>query len=64
MTPLDIVLYPDDGLREVCRPIDEMSDRLDNLIEEMFLHHVRSAWNRPRRPSSRGAGAPYRRRCV
>lgn len=36
MTPLDIVLYPDDGLREVCRPIDEMSDRLDNLIEEMF----------------------------
>lgn len=36
MTPLDIVLYPDDGLREICKPVPEMTDRLDKLIEEMF----------------------------
>lgn len=36
MTPLDIVLYPDEGLREVCKPIPEMSDRIDKLIDEMF----------------------------
>ncbi|MDX1796205.1 MAG: peptide deformylase [Hydrogenovibrio sp.] len=36
MTPLDIVLYPDEGLREVCAPIPEMSDRIDKLIDEMF----------------------------
>lgn len=33
---LDIVLFPDDGLRKVCQPIVEMTDRLDNLIEDMF----------------------------
>lgn len=36
MTPLDIVLYPDEGLREVCAPIAEMNDDLDKLIDEMF----------------------------
>jgi len=36
MEKLDIVLYPDEGLREVCAPIPEMSDRLDKLIDEMF----------------------------
>lgn len=33
---LDVVLYPDKGLREVCAPIPEMTDRLDKLIDEMF----------------------------
>ncbi len=36
MTPLDIVLFPDNGLREVCKPIPEMTDRLDKLIDDMF----------------------------
>lgn len=36
MDKLDIVLYPDEGLREVCKPIPEMSDALDKLIDEMF----------------------------
>lgn len=36
MTPLEIVLYPDEGLREVCAPIPEMTDSLDKLIDEMF----------------------------
>ncbi|MDG4813234.1 peptide deformylase [Hydrogenovibrio sp. 3SP14C1] len=36
MDKLDIVLYPDDGLREVCKPIPEMTDELDKLIDEMF----------------------------
>ncbi|CAN8141891.1 peptide deformylase [uncultured Thiomicrorhabdus sp.] len=33
---LDIVLYPDQGLREMCRPVAEMDDRIDKLIEDMF----------------------------
>jgi peptide deformylase len=33
---LDIVLYPDDGLRDVCAPIEAMNDRYDRLIDEMF----------------------------
>lgn len=36
MDKLDIVLYPDEGLREVCQPIAEMNDTLDKLIDEMF----------------------------
>jgi len=36
MEKLDIVLYPDEGLRDVCAPIAEMSDRIDTLIDEMF----------------------------
>ncbi|WP_024850248.1 peptide deformylase [Hydrogenovibrio kuenenii] len=36
MSPLDIVLYPDEGLREVCAPVAEMNDDLDKLIDEMF----------------------------
>lgn len=36
MQKLDLVLFPDEGLREVCKPIDEMSDSLDRLIDEMF----------------------------
>lgn len=36
MNPLDIVLYPDEGLREVCAPVAEMNDDLDKLIDEMF----------------------------
>ncbi len=33
---LEIVLFPDTGLREVCKPITAMNDRLDKLIDDMF----------------------------
>lgn len=33
---LDIVLFPDQGLREVCKPIGEMTGRIDKLIDDMF----------------------------
>lgn len=36
MEKLDIVLYPDAGLREACAPIPEMSDALDKLIDDML----------------------------
>lgn len=36
MDKLDIVLYPDTGLRETCQPIPEMTDTLDRLIDDMF----------------------------
>ncbi|PLA75223.1 peptide deformylase [Hydrogenovibrio sp. SC-1] len=36
MDKLDIVLYPDSGLRETCQPIPEMTDALDKLIDDMF----------------------------
>jgi len=36
MEKLDIVLYPEQGLREVCTPVKEMSDQIDKLIEDMF----------------------------
>lgn len=36
MEKLDIVLYPDSGLREKCAPIPEMTDDLDKIIDEMF----------------------------
>ncbi len=36
MEKLDIVLYPEHGLREVCMPIPEMTDDLDKLIDDMF----------------------------
>lgn len=36
MEKLDIVLYPEEGLRQVCQPIPEMTDALDKLIDEMF----------------------------
>lgn len=36
MEKLDIVLYPDHGLREVCKPIAEMTDRIDRLIDDML----------------------------
>lgn len=36
MEKLDIVLYPDQGLREVCAPIPEMNDDLDKLIDDML----------------------------
>ncbi|MGE4503302.1 MAG: peptide deformylase [Thiomicrospira sp.] len=36
MQKLDLVLYPDEGLREICKPIDEMTDALDRLIDDMF----------------------------
>ena len=36
MEKLDIVLYPEEGLRQVCQPIPEMTDELDKLIDEMF----------------------------
>lgn len=36
MEKLDIVLYPEKGLREVCTPVDTMSDELDKLIDDMF----------------------------
>lgn len=36
MDLLDIVLYPDDGLRQVCTPVAEMNDDVDKLIEDML----------------------------
>ncbi len=36
MEKLDIVLYPDAGLRETCAPIPEMNDELDKLIDDML----------------------------
>ncbi|MDG6778944.1 peptide deformylase [Thiomicrorhabdus sp. zzn3] len=36
MEKLDIVLYPEEGLREVCAPVPEMTDELDKLIDDMF----------------------------
>lgn len=36
MEKLDIVLYPETGLRDVCAPIPEMTDELDKLIDDMF----------------------------
>jgi len=36
MEKLDIVLYPEAGLREVCAPIPEMNDELDKLIDDML----------------------------
>lgn len=36
MEKLDIVLYSNPGLREVCSPISEMTDDLDRLIDDMF----------------------------
>ncbi len=36
MEKLDIVLFPDHGLREVCQPIAAMSDRIDQLIYDML----------------------------
>jgi peptide deformylase len=36
MEKLDIVLYPEAGLREVCAPIAEMNDSLDKLIDDML----------------------------
>jgi peptide deformylase len=36
MQKLDLVLYPDEGLREICRPVAEMTDNLDRLIDDMF----------------------------
>ncbi len=36
MEKLDIVLYPEQGLREICAPIPEMNDELDKLIDDMF----------------------------
>ncbi|GKT12812.1 MAG: peptide deformylase [Thiomicrorhabdus sp.] len=36
MEKLDIVLYPEAGLREICTPIPEMNDDLDKLIDDML----------------------------
>lgn len=36
MQKLDLVLFPDEGLREVCPPVPEMTDDLDRLIDDMF----------------------------
>ncbi|MCF6253185.1 MAG: peptide deformylase [Thiomicrorhabdus sp.] len=36
MEKLDIVLYPEAGLREVCTPVAEMNDSLDKLIDDML----------------------------
>lgn len=42
MENLDIVLYPDQGLREVCQSVGEMNDQLDKLIDDMFytMYHA------------------------
>lgn len=37
MEKLDIVLYPDEGLRDMCAAVPAMDDRISNLIDEMFL---------------------------
>jgi len=39
MEKLDIVLYPESGLREVCAPVPEMNDELDKLIDDMCMMH-------------------------
>ncbi|WP_044413640.1 peptide deformylase [Thiomicrospira microaerophila] len=36
MQTLDLVLFPNQGLREVCAPVTEMTDELDRLIDDMF----------------------------
>lgn len=36
MEKLDIVLYPEQGLREICSPVKEMTDQIDKLIDDMF----------------------------
>ena len=36
MEKLDIVLYPEQGLREVCKPVKEMTNDIDKLIDDMF----------------------------
>jgi len=36
MKKLELVLYPDSGLREKCQPVSQMSDRIDKLIDDMF----------------------------
>lgn len=36
MQKLDLVLYPNEGLREICAPITEMTDDLDRLIDDML----------------------------
>lgn len=36
MEKLDLVLFPDEGLREVCQPVAQMTDDLDRLIDDMF----------------------------
>lgn len=36
MEKLDIVLFPNNGLRKVCQPITEMSNKTDKLIEDML----------------------------
>lgn len=36
MQKLDLVLYPNEGLREICAPIKEMTDDLDRLIDDML----------------------------
>lgn len=37
MEKLDIVLYPDEGLREMCAPVPKMDDRISQLIDDMLL---------------------------
>lgn len=36
MNKLDLVLHPNEGLREICQPITELTDELDKLIDDMF----------------------------
>ncbi|WFE69318.1 peptide deformylase [Thiomicrospira sp. R3] len=36
MQTLDLVLFPNQGLREICAPVTEMTDELDRLIDDMF----------------------------
>ncbi len=36
MENLDIVLFPNNGLRKTCKPVAEMSDRIDKLITDML----------------------------
>lgn len=36
MQKLNLVLFPDEGLRDVCAPVPEMTDDLDRLIDDMF----------------------------
>ena len=34
--PLDIVLYPDEGLRQTCRLVEQMTDQHAHLVDEML----------------------------
>lgn len=36
MSVLEVVLYPDEGLAEVCAPVTQVDDELNKFIDDMF----------------------------